>query len=103
MTVPAMCGSGNAGLLTAKAWLHAGIVDDVVFVATDLSATPENVLHLPRLGSRSWTRSAGGLRLFQERSRSARWRGVGGFRAVEGNAAAVRADCRPRCRTTLIT
>jgi 3-oxoacyl-[acyl-carrier-protein] synthase II len=50
MSVSAMCASGNAGLLTAKAWLDAGIVDDVVFVATDLSATPENVLHFVRLG-----------------------------------------------------
>ncbi|TVT52090.1 3-oxoacyl-ACP synthase [Amycolatopsis rhizosphaerae] len=50
MNVSAMCASGNAGLLTAKAWLDAGIVDDVVFVATDLSATPENVLHFARLG-----------------------------------------------------
>ena len=29
MNVSAMCASGNAGLLTAKAWLDAGIVDDV--------------------------------------------------------------------------
>jgi 3-oxoacyl-[acyl-carrier-protein] synthase II len=50
MNVSAMCASGNAGLITAKAWLDAGIVDDVVFVATDLSATPENVLHFTRLG-----------------------------------------------------
>ncbi|MBA8824969.1 3-oxoacyl-[acyl-carrier-protein] synthase II [Saccharopolyspora lacisalsi] len=50
MNVSAMCASGNAGLLTAKAWLDGGIVDDVVFVATDLSATPENVLHFSRLG-----------------------------------------------------
>ncbi|GAA5161650.1 MULTISPECIES: beta-ketoacyl synthase N-terminal-like domain-containing protein [Amycolatopsis] len=50
MNVSAMCASGNAGMLTAKAWLDAGIVDDVVFVATDLSATPENVLHFTRLG-----------------------------------------------------
>jgi 3-oxoacyl-[acyl-carrier-protein] synthase II len=50
MTVSAMCASGNAGLITAKAWLDAGIVDDVVFVATDLSLTPENVRHFVRLG-----------------------------------------------------
>ncbi|RRO18431.1 3-oxoacyl-ACP synthase [Saccharopolyspora rhizosphaerae] len=50
MNVSAMCSSGNAGLLTAKAWLDSGIVDDVVFVATDISATPENVLHFERLG-----------------------------------------------------
>lgn len=50
MTVSAMCASGNAGLITAKAWLDAGVVDDVVFVATDLSLTPENVRHFVRLG-----------------------------------------------------
>jgi 3-oxoacyl-[acyl-carrier-protein] synthase II len=50
MTVSAMCASGNAGLITAKAWLDAGIVDDVVLVATDLSLTPENVRHFVRLG-----------------------------------------------------
>ena len=50
MNVSAMCSSGNAGMLTAKAWLDAGIVDDVVFVATDVSATVENVLHFERLG-----------------------------------------------------
>ncbi|SDG61177.1 3-oxoacyl-[acyl-carrier-protein] synthase II [Lentzea fradiae] len=50
MNVSAMCASGNAGLITAKAWLDAGIVDDVVFVATDLSLTPENVAHFVRLG-----------------------------------------------------
>jgi 3-oxoacyl-[acyl-carrier-protein] synthase II len=50
MNVSAMCASGNAGLLTAKAWLDAGIVDDVVFVATDLSTTAENVRHFVRLG-----------------------------------------------------
>jgi 3-oxoacyl-[acyl-carrier-protein] synthase II len=50
MNVSAMCASGNAGLITAKSWLDAGIVDDVVFVATDLSLTPENVRHFVRLG-----------------------------------------------------
>ncbi|MBP2328918.1 3-oxoacyl-[acyl-carrier-protein] synthase II [Kibdelosporangium banguiense] len=50
MNVSAMCASGNAGLLTAMSWLDAGLVDDVVFVATDLSLTPENVLHFVRLG-----------------------------------------------------
>jgi 3-oxoacyl-[acyl-carrier-protein] synthase II len=50
MNVGAMCASGNAGLLTAKAWLDAGVVDDVLFVATDLSATPENLQHFARMG-----------------------------------------------------
>lgn len=50
MNVSAMCASGNAGLITAKMWLDAGFADDVVFVATDLSLTPENVDHFTRLG-----------------------------------------------------
>ncbi|WP_089244488.1 beta-ketoacyl synthase N-terminal-like domain-containing protein [Rhodococcoides kyotonense] len=50
MAVSAMCASGNAGLITAKMWLDTGFVDDVVFVATDLSATPENVEHFVNLG-----------------------------------------------------
>lgn len=50
MNVSAMCASGNAGLLTAKSWLDSGIVDDVLLVATDLSATPENVRNFVNLG-----------------------------------------------------
>lgn len=50
MNVSAMCASGNAGLITAKMWLDSGFVDDVVLVATDLSATPENVEHFVALG-----------------------------------------------------
>jgi 3-oxoacyl-[acyl-carrier-protein] synthase II len=50
MNVAAMCSSGNAGLITAKMWLDSGFVDDVVFVSTDLSLTPENVEHFVRLG-----------------------------------------------------
>jgi 3-oxoacyl-[acyl-carrier-protein] synthase II len=50
MNVSAMCASGNAGLITAKMWLDTGFVDDVVFVATDLSLTPENVEHFVKLG-----------------------------------------------------
>ena len=50
MNVSAMCASGNAGLLTAKMWLDTAFVDDVVFVATDLSLTPENIDHFVKLG-----------------------------------------------------
>ena len=50
MNVSAMCSSGNAALITAKMWLDSGFVDDVVFVSTDLSLTPENVEHFVRLG-----------------------------------------------------
>jgi len=50
MSVVAMCASGNAALLTAKMWLDAGVADDVLVVATDVSATPENVRHFIDLG-----------------------------------------------------
>lgn len=50
MNVSAMCASGNAGMITAKMWLDCGIVDDVVFVSTDLSLTAENVAHFVKLG-----------------------------------------------------
>ena len=39
MDIGAMCGSGNAALITAKMWLDAGFADDVVVITTDLSAT----------------------------------------------------------------
>jgi 3-oxoacyl-[acyl-carrier-protein] synthase II len=50
MGVTAMCASGNAGLLTAKLWLDAGICTDVVVVATDISASPETVRPFVDLG-----------------------------------------------------
>jgi len=50
MNVSAMCASGNAGFVTAQAWLDAGVVTDVLLVATDLSLTPENVRHFRDLG-----------------------------------------------------
>jgi 3-oxoacyl-[acyl-carrier-protein] synthase II len=49
MGVQAMCASGNTALLMAKNWLDTGMADDVVVVATDLSATPQNVDHFVRL------------------------------------------------------
>ncbi len=51
MNVSAACSSANAALITAKLWLDAGMADDVIFVATDLSATPEMVEHFVRLGA----------------------------------------------------
>ncbi len=70
MNVSATCASGNAALLTAKAWLDAGVVDDVVFVATDLSSTPETVLHFDRLGvAITDTEPLDACRPFQEGSR----------------------------------
>jgi len=50
MSVVAMCASGNAALLTAKLWLDAGMVDDVLVVATDVSGTPENARQMVDLG-----------------------------------------------------
>ncbi|HEV3451712.1 MAG TPA: beta-ketoacyl synthase N-terminal-like domain-containing protein [Acidimicrobiia bacterium] len=50
MNVVAMCASGNAALLTAKLWLDAGVVDDVLVVATDVSGTPENARQMVDLG-----------------------------------------------------
>ncbi|WP_158884660.1 beta-ketoacyl synthase N-terminal-like domain-containing protein [Amycolatopsis anabasis] len=50
MNVTAMCASGNSALITAKLWLDAGMADDVVFVATDLSANRDNVLHFAKIG-----------------------------------------------------
>ncbi len=50
MNVSAMCASGNAGLITAGAWLDSGIASDVLVISTDISLTPENVLHFRNLG-----------------------------------------------------
>jgi 3-oxoacyl-[acyl-carrier-protein] synthase II len=50
MGVSAMCASGNAAALTAKMWLNAGLVTDVVVVTSDLSCTPENVRNFRDLG-----------------------------------------------------
>ncbi len=43
MSVSAMCASGNAGLITAKSWLDAGVASDVILLATDLSGLPQNL------------------------------------------------------------
>ena len=48
--VSAMCASGGAALLTAKSWIDSDVVDDVVVLATDLSAVPELVTQFVRLG-----------------------------------------------------
>ncbi|WP_307851857.1 beta-ketoacyl synthase N-terminal-like domain-containing protein [Williamsia sp. CHRR-6] len=50
MSVAAMCSSGNAGLITAKMWLDAGVVDDVLLVSTDLSLTPDTIESFIRMG-----------------------------------------------------
>jgi len=82
MNVSAMCASGNAALLTAKTWLEASIVDDVIVVATDLSLSPETVLHFERLGvGVTDAEPLDACRPFQEGSR--------GFIFGEGSAAFV--------------
>jgi 3-oxoacyl-[acyl-carrier-protein] synthase II len=50
MGVMAMCASGNAAVMTAKMWLDAGIVSDCIVVATDVSATADNIRHFVDLG-----------------------------------------------------
>jgi 3-oxoacyl-[acyl-carrier-protein] synthase II len=50
MSVLAMCASGNAALLTAKLWLDAGVADDVLVIATDVSVTPEHMRQFVDLG-----------------------------------------------------
>jgi len=78
MNVSAMCASGNAGFVTAQAWLDAGIVTDVLLVATDLSLTPENVRHFRNLGVAVVDREpAQACRPFQE--------GSGGFVMAEAS------------------
>lgn len=50
MNVSAMCASGSNALLTAKQFIDGGAVDDMVIVATDLTATPGVVGMFSRLG-----------------------------------------------------
>ncbi len=50
MGVSSMCASSSAAVITARSWLDADLVDDVLIVATDLSATPEIVGMFTRLG-----------------------------------------------------
>ncbi|MCP9274852.1 beta-ketoacyl synthase N-terminal-like domain-containing protein [Mycolicibacterium arenosum] len=70
MNVSAMCASGNAALITAKMWLDADMVDDVLFIATDLSLTPEHVEHFVKLGVAVVdVEPLDGCRPFQEGSR----------------------------------
>ncbi|AKN16920.1 3-oxoacyl-ACP synthase [Mycobacterium haemophilum DSM 44634] len=74
MNISAVCASGNAGLITAKMWLDSGIADDVVFVATCLSGTPEFVDHFVRLGvTVTDTEPLDACRPFQEGSRGFSW------------------------------
>lgn len=82
MAVSAMCASGNAGMLTAKMWIDAGVATDVIVLATDLSATGENMRHFRDLGVLVVdTPALDGCRPFQEGSR--------GFPAGEASVAFV--------------
>jgi 3-oxoacyl-[acyl-carrier-protein] synthase II len=70
MNVTAMCASGSAGLLTAQAWLAAGMATDVLIVSTDISLSPENVRQFRDLGAAIVdSPPADATRPFQEGSR----------------------------------
>ena len=95
MNVSAMCASGNAGLITAKMWLDAGIADDVVFIATDLSLTPENVEHFVKLGVAVVdAEPLDACRPFQEGSR--------GFAVGEASVSFVLSAATDRAYTTVL-
>ncbi|MCZ4537703.1 beta-ketoacyl synthase N-terminal-like domain-containing protein [Gordonia terrae] len=70
ITVSAMCTSGSAAIVTAKSWLDSDLVDDVVVVATDLSARPEVVAMFVQLRvAITDTDALNACRPFQEGSR----------------------------------
>jgi 3-oxoacyl-[acyl-carrier-protein] synthase II len=99
MGVTAMCASGNAGLLTAKQWLDAGMATDVVVVATDISARPENIKPFVDLGvAVAHRHPLDGCRPFQE--------GSSGFIVGEASVAMVvssRGDAYARVRGGAMT
>lgn len=70
MNVTAACSSSNVALITAKLWVDSGFADDVVVVATDLSATPDMVEPFVQLGAAvDDTEPLQACRPFQEGSR----------------------------------
>lgn len=70
MNVSAACSSANVALITAQLWLAQGFADDVIVVATDLSAIPEMVEHFVGLGAAvTEVDPLTGSRPFQEGSR----------------------------------
>lgn len=70
MNVTAACSSANVALLTAQLWLAQGFADDVIVVATDLSATPDMVEPFVALGAAvDDTDPLDACRPFQEGSR----------------------------------
>ncbi len=50
MSVTAMCASGIAAVLTAKMWIDAGIVDDVLVLTSDMSITPDGAAAFAQVG-----------------------------------------------------
>ena len=79
MSVSAMCASASAGMITARAWLDAGIVSDVILLATDVSGIPQHLRAFNDLGACVLDAPAfEGCRPFQEGSRGF----VGGEAAV---------------------
>jgi 3-oxoacyl-[acyl-carrier-protein] synthase II len=50
LNLHAMCATGNAGLLTAKAYLDAGLADEIVLVNTDITAIRPIVRRFVKLG-----------------------------------------------------
>ncbi|MCP9619644.1 beta-ketoacyl synthase N-terminal-like domain-containing protein [Nocardia otitidiscaviarum] len=70
MNVTAACSSSNVALITAKLWLDSGFADDVLVVASDLSATPDMVEPFVQLGAAvDDTEPLQACRPFQEGSR----------------------------------
>ncbi|WP_245568564.1 beta-ketoacyl synthase N-terminal-like domain-containing protein [Nocardia concava] len=70
MNVTAACSSSNVALITAQLWLAHGIADDVLVVATDMSAIPEMVTPFVALGAAvDDTDPLDACRPFQEGSR----------------------------------
>ncbi|MFI1918537.1 beta-ketoacyl synthase N-terminal-like domain-containing protein [Nocardia sp. NPDC020380] len=51
MNATAACSSANVALLTAQMWLAQGVADDVIVVASDLSATPDMVQPFVAVGA----------------------------------------------------
>ncbi len=79
MSVSSMCSTGNTAMITAKSWIDAGIVSDVIVLATDLSGVREVLRPFSDLGAAVLdTPPLEASRPFQEGSRGF----VGGEAAV---------------------
>ncbi|MBL1077987.1 3-oxoacyl-ACP synthase [Nocardia sp. 2] len=70
MDVVSACSSANVALITAKLWLDNGFADDVLVVASDLSALPDLVQPFVQAGAAvTEVEPLQGCRPFQEGSR----------------------------------